>query len=296
MNVDEQKSGEQPADGSHTVTPSHAGEADDYKMASQSAADFAATTPHAHNFQAPYKPHHGKKPLVIGLVIVVIVAAGFGAWWQFMRQKPATDNTAQTNNTQSNSPESTPQSKVKITQATKEFSSTLFNLNFNYPEDWTPTEANNQITVRSPRLQLPDADGTETNAQIVLAINQKGQNLTLFDAGPAVAVRESQKVAYTKPTSTQRANTYLSFLRYAKTSGAGALDGVYVTGDIGYQKDQEAPKIDLAKSDPLISVTFVKCADQTCAAAQPLSVAASLWQDGNFSQPVTKMLTSLAVN
>ena len=130
-----------------------------------------------------------------------------------------------------------------------------------------------------------------------MTIANQGQNLNVFDKGNATAVLASQKIAYTSPTQNQRANTYLSFLQYASTTQNGALDGVYITGDNGYQKGQDVPKSDVAGITPLVSVTFIQCANSACSGSTTaLSVAASAWSDTSLSGPVTKMLESLAFN
>lgn len=117
-----------------------------------------------------------------------------------------------------------------------------------------------------------------------------------FDKGNAVAVRESEKIAYTKPSSVQRGSTYLSFLQYA-SSTATSLDGAYITGDVGYQKDQAIPKADFTPVDPVISLTFVKCADNSCTGeGTPIGVATTMWEDASFGKPLKTMLQSLVVN
>jgi hypothetical protein len=153
------------------------------------------------------------------------------------------------------------------------------------------------MTVRSPATQLKSASGQSVTGRIIMTIANKGNNLGVFDKGNATAVLNSQKIAYTSPTPNQRANTYLSFLQYATTTAAGALDGIYITGDNGYQKGQDIPKGDIAGIDPLVSVTFVQCAASTCSGGtSALSIAASSWSNTSFAAPITKMLESLSFN
>jgi hypothetical protein len=129
-----------------------------------------------------------------------------------------------------------------------------------------------------------------------MTILPQGQPPKDFDAGNAVAVRDSEKVSYTKPTPSQRAQTYLSFVQYAATTTHGALDGIYITGNVGYKKTQPIPKTDVAARDPIVGITFVKCANDACSGAvpTPLSIKASEWDNNSFKAPIKTMLTSLA--
>lgn len=228
-----------------------------------------------------------KRALVYLLILVLLAAAGGGLYWLKNHHKPA----AKTNSPPAVSPSAAQsQASSPITSATKHYDSPNFYLGIDYPADWTLADSGGgKMTIVSPKLQLKDALGQSTSGQIVLTITQKGQNLTAFNAGSAAAVLDSQKVTYTKPTQTQRDNTYLSFLQYAATTAHGALDAVYITGDLGYQKLQDIPKSDIAQIDPEIVLSFVN------SSGQPLSIASSSWSDGAFSGPLIKMLTSLAI-
>jgi hypothetical protein len=109
-------------------------------------------------------------------------------------------------------------------------------------------------------------------------------------------VLDSDKVAYTKPTQNQRANTYLSYLQYAATTTNGALDSIYITGDNGYKKGQDVPQADIIGVDPLVTISFVSCADTACASPKPLSITASSWQASALAKTAKAMLQSLSFN
>lgn len=221
-------------------------------------------------------------------IIIVLIILG-GLYWVWQHPKTSkSSNTAQPAKTQA----STSQSSI----VTNNYSSN-FALNFDYPKGWFVTDSGNGVlTVTSTTMQLANAAGQNVNGQVVMTIANKGQNLSVFDKGNAVAVLDSQKISYTKPTPSQRANTYLSFLQYASTTQSGALDGVYVTGDFGYQKGQDVPKTDIANIDPLVSVTFKQCATLDCPAGttKALSISSSSWSNSTFSAPILKMLRSLS--
>lgn len=241
-----------------------------------------------------WKPKRRRWPwyMLIGLLLIAAILL---IWlWQHPKQpQPSVTNQSSTQIDQ------TPiKTQTKPPATTTSYDSTNFNLSFDYPKDWTVTDSGNgRLELRSTTLSLQAADGQNVDGQIVMTIANKGKNLGAFDKGDATAVLDSQKIAYTKPTPAQRADTYLSFLQYAQDTTTGALDSVDITGDFGYQKGQDIPKTDVAKIDPLVTITFVKCATSACPAgtANGLSITASSWNDTAF-QPITDVLKSLSFN
>ncbi len=250
-------------------------EEEDYKAAAHSTADYAS-------YQAPQKaPNPMWRKVGIGLaVLAVIVILALAGYWYAKNHKSTPKPTSSASSSQ-NSTTNTP-AAAKITTATKHYDSVNFNLGFDYPADWTVTDSGGGImTVRSPAINLKDASGQAVNTQITITIRAKNQKLPEFDAGNATAALDSEKIAYTKPTQSQRANTYISFLSYAKSSGG--FDGIYITGNNGYKKDQAIPKVDIQTVDPVISITFDK------------SISTDNWSDQAFAQPLKNMLQSLSI-
>jgi hypothetical protein len=230
--------------------------------------------------------------LLIVLVVLFLLGGGAFAYLKFVHNGKTAPKTT-TNTSKSNQTATTQPEKI----VTKHFDSNNFNLGFDYPGSWVVADNNDgKLTVTSPVLKLKDSTGQTEDGQIVVTIAAKGQNLTAFDKGSGLAVRDSEKITYTKPTSVQRAQTYLSFVEYGTTTGGG-IDGIFVTGDNGYKKDQYVPKVDMVKLDPVIAVTFLKCADAKCVAAPtPTSLSASIWDNLSFKNPILTTLTSLSVN
>ena len=227
------------------------------------------------------------KALTYTLIALVVIAVAAAAYWFVLKPKPVAKTTTTTIQTQTQAA----QAASTIATATKNYSSPNFNLSFDYPQDWTVADNGGGVmTVKSPSLQLKNASGQLVAGQVVLTIRDHVQKLSEFDSGNSTATRDSQKVAYTKPTQNQRANTYLSFLQYASTTTTGALDGVYITGDSGYTKGQAIPLVDVQKVDPVISVTFLTTSGKA------LSIADSAWDNSSFSTPLTNMLKSFAIN
>lgn len=254
-------------------------------------SDIDADQERLHYLRQIVPPKKPSKAKWVVLVLAILVVGGGGYWgYNKFLAKEAAPTTVQKTTVPT-----TTQTTDGTTVTTKSYESTALGLTFAYPETWTVNEAtgNKVITVTSPLQDIKTADNQTTKGKIVLTIAPKGQNLAAFASGDAVAVRDSAKTSYSNPSSSQRAATYISFLQYNSTTTKGALDAVAVTGDYGYQKFQTIPKTDIATVDPLLMITFIKCADEKCATATPLSIPATMWDTNTFSKPLTTMLTSL---
>lgn len=240
----------------------------------------------------PVKKHRGLKILALMVLILLLAAAGVFAYWHFTTNKPA----AQPNPVAQHQAQSQAESAANQQVPTKSYSSSNFGVTINYPEAWTYSDSPKDLSVTSDVMQLTDATGAVASGRVVMNMVPKGTLPPSLGSG-ATAVLKSVKVDYTEPTASQRASTYLSFAQYQSTTAKGGLDAIYVTGNNGYQKDQNIPASDLANVDPLISVTFEKCADTTCnTGLTPLTIAATDWQDSKLSAPILTLLTSLAFN
>ena len=236
------------------------------------------------------KTDGGHRNLIISIVAIISLAliAGLIYWFSLRHHPVAQPSSSQTASSQS---ANSSHPSTHIDSTTKSYNSQNFNLAFSYPADWTINDnGNGFMTAKSPTLNLTNAAGQTQQGIIILTFRTKGSALPEFNKGPATATRDSVKIAYTQPTQDQRANTYLSFLQYATTTTHGALDGVYITGDLGYQKDQDIPASDVSQLDPIISITF------TDTAGKALSIADSSWDNTNLSGPLVKMLESLSIN
>lgn len=226
---------------------------------------------------------------LIAVIALAAVLSGAGYWF-LTKSDGATDNKSKqtTDNTPAESQSIDGNKNAAI--VTKQHQSSAFNLQFDYPDDWTIADDGTGIlTAKSPTMQLKGASGKTVSGQIVITIQGKQNELKDFKTGNGLAVRESEKIAYTKPTASQRAQTYLSFVSYAGSATPG-IEGMYVTGDIGYQKDQAVPMVDIVRVDPLIVVSF------TGAGASGMSLSPDNWKDGNlFTKSIKTVLTSLSI-
>lgn len=229
-----------------------------------------------------------KKQTIIMTAIFGLIILSIGGYYAYSKLRgtpaaPPSNSSTGTRAAEKSSP------TLAITTKTKSYTSPNFNLALSYPEDWTVVDdGGGTMTIKSPNLGLKNASGQQVSGQVVLTIRNGAQKMTEFDKGNATAVQESKKVSYNKPTQTQRGSTYLSYLRFA-VSAAG-LDGIYITGDNGYQKGQAIPLVDITKVDPKISLTFFD------AAGKPLTLAETLLAQADFTGPLEAILKSLSIN
>jgi hypothetical protein len=235
------------------------------------------------------KGHKKRSVIIISIIVIVLlIIAGAAVWWFGYRDtgKMQADHKPK---------QSSSQSARKTTAKTKHHQSSHFPLGFNYPAHWQVQDKPDKITVTSPARKLKASSGQMVRGKIVMTIQNKGKaELDMFKQGNATAVLKSEKVSYTSPSQVQRGETFLSFLQYGG-SPPNSLDGIFITGDAGYKKGQAIPKVDVAKVDPLVTVTFLKCGGSKCASTTPLSLQSAMWQQSSFQDPIRTMLTSLTI-
>lgn len=246
-------------------------------------------------YDAPKKPHKFWRKLLrfFGwmLLTAILTGVGGGAAWYFWLKDEAPAKSATSSQAAAPAP-----SPVAVADPTETYTSSAFQLQFDYPAKWKVTEgADNKIIGLSPATKLKTVSIGNKVGQIVLTIQRKQASLPDFATGNSLAIRGSEKIDYAKPSQVQRASTYVSFLNYAASTEKG-LDGIYVTGDNGYIKNQYVPIDDVAKSDPLITITFRSCDDDKCATpGKPLTIAATEWENKIFAKPLQTMLESIVV-
>lgn len=248
-----------------------------------------AQPPREHVGPGYHKQGHKLRSVII-LIIILLLAGGGGYAYYKHNQSQKNAKAAQA------SQAAKTKTSTQIAAATKTYTSPNFYLTFTYPANWTITDSGGgQMTAVSPAMQLKNQSNQAVIGQITMLIRQKTQKLSEFSAGNAIALFDSEKITYTKPTPSQRAATYISFLQYAGTGGSG-LDGIYITSDNGYQKGQAIPLVDMQQEDPVISLTFSKCSDSNCSAkTTPLTVSTASWSNASFANPLKTILESLII-
>ena len=260
---------------------------------SQDEADRKARIEYLRSLTAQKQPKKKRGWLKALIALVVVVTLAGGVFW-FMDKKADDDQKDAKDNT---TKQQSQQEEAASQTTTKHYDSTALGLGFDYPENWKVTEASGKITAVSPPVKLRTTSGT-VNAQIVFMIQSKQTSLLGFSKGNGTATRTSEKMAYVKPTPNQRAQTYMTFVSNAGSATVG-IDAIFVTGDLGYQKDQAVPQADIVQGDPLVSMFFARCQDDACAAdpsTTKTTIADSAWSDSSATVKAAKaILTSLTI-
>lgn len=240
------------------------------------------------------RPRKSKKGPIALLIILLLVIAAAVFYWLVIRVDTAQAPQAKTDQQATNTPQ--PVQQQSSTVEAKTYYANGFPLSLKYPASWTVDEKDGLLTITSPVQTLTDASQQTMPGEIVLTIQDPKQaKLKEFSQGDVVAVLESQRIAYTHPSSTQRGHTYISFLQYPRTVTKGGLDAIYVTGNAGYKYAQVIPKQDLTAVNPLIGVSFISCGNSDCPAKlqSPMTISSDSWQA--LSKPVLLMLKSVQI-
>lgn len=255
------------------------------EKAAQAYQDFMATDEVATKSK---KSSGHKRWLKIAGVVLLLAAIGLAVYWLVLRDT-GEDKSAQ--NEATNQPAE--RESTLGSSKTEQYESSSFFLSFKYPDTWDTSETDEAIVATSPVVSLNTASGASVRGKVLMTIRHKGSPLTEFDKGNAVATKQSELLQYTNPTQAQRASTYLTFAAFAgATSG---LDALYITGDYGYAVGQDILKTEIADIDPVISVTFNQCSDESCTKTTPVSIALTQWGDPSFNGPIKTILQSIAI-
>lgn len=234
-------------------------------------------------------------PYVVGGVIILgmIVACGF----YLLQHKKSTLNDSATNTTPNTTATTPIFNALKPGTEVAAFKSADHNTTITYPKTWNASETDGTITISSPTVLLPGSGSEQRSGQVVLTLQPKQTTIPAFAGDGATAVRDSEKLTYTKPSGAQRAQTYLSFLHYASSASAMTMfDSLYVTGDFGYVSNQYIPESDITLANPIVSIKFLSCSDAVCSNPSPLAIPASAWDNTDFAGAIRPIITSLIIN
>jgi hypothetical protein len=248
----------------------------------------------------PPPPHYGtpkkikKSKWWVGVVLLVIVVLGLGVW-AYMSYKHSVKKVAVARSV-AVKPKSAASTSVAPTIPSTSQTSPAYGLTFSYPTSWTVINSGSApMLVTSPVIKLISDTGQTVSGQIVMTVSKAG----LLPAGftsSSVAVLTSQKIAYTQPSPVQAAATYVSFVQYPATNISGGLDGIYVSGNYGYQKYQVIPVSNINQTSPLVDFSFYSCAGSTCplSTRRPLTVSINEWNSASFKDPIMLILKSFS--
>lgn len=264
-------------------TPDEITESDGtYEAASRSTAEFVQSV---QPLQAQKQKR--RRGRIIWVIVLLLLLGGGGAGYFFLlkpKDKPPETNPPVTNEQQSTESQET-------ANLSEHYVSQDLRLALDHPSNWKRDDATTgQLKLESPMTKLTDGSGEQTDAKVLITILSGGSAPPGFTGNTGLAVMQSEKVAYAAPGPSQRKETHLSFLGL----GSGQeLSAIYITGDSGYQKDQTIPKTDVAKIEPIIGITFLKCNGSTC--TEHLAIQPDAWQASGTLKTAKAILQSLAI-
>lgn len=178
-----------------------------------------------------------------------------------------------------------------------QYISSGFNLTFNYPHNWSIADGGSaSLVITSTPMTLISDRGKSLPGRILISVKPQGQLPVAFGPGNAVAVLPSQVITYTTPGTVQTGSTYISFVQYSSATVKGTLNGIYITGNYGYQQDQIIPRANIVSMSPLVTVTFEQCMNASCTSLHSLNITSSEWNNPQFNQPILAVLKSLSFN
>lgn len=173
--------------------------------------------------------------LFVGLAFILLVAVGTAAYLLFFKEN--TPAPAKTETVQTPGQSVTDLNEPQADATDKTFKSETMNIEFTYRSDWTLKESSDkqQVTLTSPRVAYTTKDGQASEGVFTVKLRHGIVPDAVQQAvQKSVAVRDSQVIAYTQPTSEQRQYTNLSY------GGIDAQTFGYfmVTGSIEYKTGQ----------------------------------------------------------
>lgn len=221
--------------------------------------DMELDTPPASPPQFAKKSVQRKKRLVVvvGIVLAVLIVAGAAYWFFMMRENPR----AKTATTPTPQPAASSTEDPVVEDATiATYKSSAVNIEFSHRKDWKVREYadKSEVVVTSPKVSYTKSDGTATEGVFTLRLRSgtipEAIQSTVIKA---IAVRDSEIIAYDAPAAEQRqytnitdagsdANTF-NFVVVSSSTGFKAGQplgyGVNLTGDAylfagGYGKDE----------------------------------------------------------
>jgi hypothetical protein len=156
-------------------------------------------------------PRRLLKRVLIGLGVVVVVAlVGFGAGKLFGNKK-STEATAPTDTKPTTTTPTVKTSDLPSVSGTKTFNSSSLGIELTYPVGWTTTEASGGVRIESPEFGYTTGIQGTIKGNFRVYIRKGARDVDSKYIGRGVAIKSSEKLAYTAPTSVQRKETNLSF-------------------------------------------------------------------------------------
>ncbi len=149
--------------------------------------------------------------ILLGIVLLIVVLV-FGAM-ELFGKKPA-PKTPVTNGQFSSNPTILAPNDIPSVSSTKTFTAESLAVTLTYPTNWTVSEKEGGITIKSPNFNIQTKNQGTLPGYFRLYIRQGARTVDSKYIGRAVVVSPTEKLTYTQPNPNQRKDTNLSFFGY----------------------------------------------------------------------------------
>lgn len=255
------------------------------------------------DFKPPPKQRSNKKLLAAAIVIAVVLLliGGYLLTKKSPAKTEATTKQASSNNLTNVSP--TPSASD-----TKNYKSSVkdLDLSFDYPSNWkvaVNTDAKDSsikyISVETPPSDISNDKSENKTGKVLILIRPRGADIAELSGDSNSVAKDSQQLAYAKPSTNQHQYPYLTFIHFGgNRTSKNPFEEVMITGNTNFSSSAIIGNGNIAGVDPLVSAAFYECGSAECAGkgSGVLSITDSVWQNSDTLKKVKAVFESLVIN
>lgn len=232
----------------------------------------------------PKKKKSKSKYLLLAFTLILLIGISFYLYSEKHKSKITAEN-----------------SKTKVVAPSfsnfnkaNNYNSTGFGLSITLPAGWNvQSDDFNGIIIDSPLVELKNPDNTKQQYKVILTMALTGVVPASVSVHNPTAVIDSSKITFTNPSASQKAQSYLSFIRYSNESNQDSVNALFLTGNSDYQKNDTILSASLKRLNPTVFYSFVKCPSGNCSSSSS-AINISNWSDKDFRNTLTKILCSIS--
>lgn len=179
------------------------------------------------------KPKTGFRYKRLIIIILILLVIGGIIYLLFLRPKPASSPSA-TASSYASSDDTKKQDSTPAVEL-KKYNGDFPRIELSYPTNWTLVEKENGITISSPEFEYTTTNKGSIKGNFSVYIRQGAREQEGTYIGRGLAVRDSEKLVYTAPSSTQRPDTNLTLFGL---DSADYFSYFFITGDYQLKKGE----------------------------------------------------------
>lgn len=184
-----------------------------------------------HTPRTPKSKRSHKRLILAILGVGLLIGLGYAGTQLLDNKSEPTHQTAQTEE-----PTATPPpAETPVSSGDKTFTAETLAVEFQHPAEWSVTEKDGAITIKSPVFNYQKTGGATTNGFFKVYIRKMARDVDGKYIGRAVAMKATEPLTYTSPAVSQRKTTNLSFFGYDETSNFAFF---MITGNFNLKKGE----------------------------------------------------------